>query len=365
MNIPKEKYIDIPTKDFNKITFSLGNNNGVSSELYIKALQGADILILGGEGSLGGLIKKYLLYCNEYVFENYCRIVSVDNFIGREKPKLIENPNLLNIEHDLTIPLGTKVHGYNFQYIFNMSGNAAPSSGYARFPIETMDVSHLGTKHLLELALWHGAKIVNMSSSEVVGNVPLSELPSDENIFPRLHTMNSRSCYDLYKAAGIETQSWVYKQVYNVDVKVIRPFNVQFYYRQGDSRVVCSFMDKLLKGQKMPVYMPSTQSRTFCFYTDFIAGLFKVLINGNQFLYHLGREEEMVTVLELAKRIEKVTELYDRIEIVETPDVFKHEPQCRQPSVKRAKEEFGYETNTDLDTMLKKTWDWCKENYDY
>jgi UDP-glucuronate decarboxylase len=350
--------MNIPTEDFCNIYKPLGPK--AHSDL-----EGTDILILGGEGSLGSIIKQYLIYCNHFVFDEYVRIVSVDNFIGRNKPKLLEDEHLLNIEHDLTIPLGTKIHGYNFSYVLNMSGNAAPSSGYARFPIETMDVSHLGTKYLLELALNHGAKIVNMSSSEVVGNIPIDELPSDENILPRLHTTNKRSCYDLYKAAGIETQSYVYKEVYDIDVKVVRPFNVQAYYRQGDSRVVCSFMDKLLNGQKMPIYLPATQSRTFCFYTDFIAGLFKVLLYGNQFLYNLGREEERVTVLELAQRIEKVTELHDCIELVETPDVFKHEPQCRQPSVKRAKEELGYETNTDLDTMLKKTWDWCKENYEY
>jgi nucleoside-diphosphate-sugar epimerase len=352
-----QNYLDIPIEDFEEIASKIPH--------LLLEVEGTDILILGGEGSLGGIIKKFLLYCNNHLFLIPCRIVSVDNFIGREKPSLIQDDWLLNIEHDLTIPLSTKVHGYNFSYILNMSGNAAPSSGYARFPIETMDVSHLGTKHLLELALWHEAKIVNMSSSEVVGNVSMSELPSSEEIIPRLHTTNKRSCYDLYKAAGIETQSYVYKEVYGVDVKVVRPFNVQFYYRQGDSRVVCSFMDKLLRGEKMPVYMPSTQSRTYCFYTDFIAGLFKVLIKGEQFLYNLGREEETVTVLQLAQRIEEVTGRMDRIKLVETPDVFKHEPQCRQPSIKRAKEELGYEANTDLDTMLLKTWNWCKNNYEF
>jgi len=350
-------FYNLPISDLEEIKHNLSD---ISQEF-----SGEDVLILGGAGALGTAVKVFLLYLNKYVLLEPMRIVSVDNYIGRPKPLQIDDSNLLNIEHDLILPLDEKVFGYRFSFMFNMSGNAAPTSGYGRFPIETMDVSYLGVKNLLRLAMQHNAKIINMSSSEVVGSVPLNELPSDENIIPRLHTMNLRSCYDLFKAAGVETQSYVYKEKFGLDVKVVRPFNVQYYYRQGDSRVIAAFIERLLKNEKMSVYMPSTQTRTFVFWTDFLTGIIRVLLNGKQFLYNVGREDEMITIKELAIKLENISGKNNMIELVEAPTIFKHEPQYRQPSIKRINLELGYSAKVNLDEILKRMYFWAKENYKF
>jgi UDP-glucuronate decarboxylase len=319
------------------------------------------ILILGGSGFLGTMFKQYFLYLNSR--GSGCKIISVDNYVGRPKPVEIQAPNLIHIEHDLTIPLGLRLHGHKIDYIINCSGNASPAS-YERFPLETMDISYSGTKHLLELALNHGAEIVNFSSSEVVGTPDEKDIPTSEEVLPKIHSLNKRAPYDVTKVA-IETLCWVFKEKYGVKVKVIRPFNVVGYFRQDDFRVMPCFIDKMLKNQKLPVFAPGTQTRTFCFYTDFLIGVLKVLTEGTSLLYNVGNSDNEISMIDFARLVEKICGKTGLVHIVETPEVYLHEPKRRCPSVEKIKAELGYSPKVNLEEAIRRIYLWAKSNYVY
>ena len=318
-------------------------------------------LLLGGSGFLGSMFKQYFLLL--YKRGLNCNVISVDNYVGRIKPREIECANLIHIEHDLTVPLGLKLHGYKIDYIINCAGNASPSS-YERFPLETMDISYTGTKHLLELAINQGAEIVNFSSSEVIGTPDAKDIPTSEEVLPRIHSQNKRAPYDVTKVA-IETLSWVFREKYGAKVKVIRPFNVIGYFRQDDFRVVSCFMDKMLRNQKLQVFEPGTQTRTFCFYTDFLIGVIKVLTEGKNLLYNIGNSDNEISMVDFAHLVERVCGKDNLVEVVPTPEVYRHEPQRRCPSIEKAKWELGYSPKVNIEDAIRRIYSWAKVNYTY
>ena len=117
-------------------------------------------MVCGGAGFLGALFVKYFLFLNHFKFKNKCRIISLDNFLGRERKDVIEDDTLINLHHDLTSSyLSLKLYKEKIDFIINCSGCASPYY-YERYPLETMDVSTEGTKNLLQTALSNNAKIL-------------------------------------------------------------------------------------------------------------------------------------------------------------------------------------------------------------
>jgi UDP-glucuronate decarboxylase len=346
--------IDFPDTDFAEIQ---------SNVRFLDSSFGAGtVLILGGSGFLGNIYKNFLLYLNKHVFpEAPCLIISVDNYLGRNKPVEIEDPNLIHLEHDLTTPLHEKLHKYRIDYIINAAGCASPFY-YERYPLETMDISTTGVRHALRLAREHRCPIINFSSSEVLGTPADKDIPSDEKVIPSIHSLNGRAPYDVTKLY-IETISWVYRQKYDVNCYVIRPFNVIGYFRPDDYRVIPNFINKAMKGEKLNVYLPGTQTRTFCWYGDFIAGSLKVLIQGDDLLYHIGNSDNEISMKDLAYLVEKVSGKTDLVNLVPTPEVYKHEPQRRVPSIEKARKELGYNPKVNLEEALRRIYNWTVQNY--
>ena len=323
--------------------------------------EGKTILICGGAGFLGSLFVKYFLYLNKK-FKNKCKVISIDNFLGRTKRNYLEDDNLVNLDHDLTSSfLSLKLYKEKIDFIINCSGCASPYY-YERYPIETMDVSTTGTKNLLQTALENNAKILNFSSSEVLGTPPKEFIPTDENYIPTAKTLDKRSCYDVTKMY-IETISYVFNDQFNLDCKIVRPFNVIGYFRQDDQRVIPNFISKCLKNEKIKVYAPGTQTRTFCWYGDFLAGCIQVLTKGRDILYHIGNPENEISMIDLAKAVERASGKKNIVELVEPPIVYKHEPRRRCPSVDKIKKELDYSLDIDLDESLGRIYEWAKENY--
>ena len=323
--------------------------------------EGKTVLVCGGAGFLGSLFVKYFLYLNGEKFSYPCKIISVDNYLGRQNDKHLEDQNLINIDHDLITDLSLKLYKEKIDFIINCSGCASPYF-YERFPIETMEVSTVGTKNLLELALQHNSRILNFSSSEVLGTPPAEFIPTDESYTPSVKTLDKRSCYDVTKMY-IETLSYVFRDQFNLDCKIVRPFNVVGYFRQHDKRVIPNFMSKCIREEKINVYAPGTQTRTFCWYGDFMAGCIKVLTKGKDILYHIGNPENEISMIELAKLVEKVCGKKDIVELVERPIVYKHEPKRRCPSVDKIKNELDYSLDIDLEESLSRIYSWAQKNY--
>ena len=323
--------------------------------------EGKTILICGGAGFLGSLFVKYFLYLNKYKLEESCKIISIDNFLGRQWAEQPKDENLLNLEHDLIADPSLKLHSQKIDFIINCSGCASPYF-YEKFPFETMDVSTIGTKNMMQLALQNNAKILNFSSSEVVGTPPPECIPTDEEYIPTVKTFDKRSCYDVTKMY-METLSYVFKDQFNLKCKVVRPFNIVGYCRQDDQRVIPNFMSKCIKNEKIKLYAPGTQTRTFCWYGDFMAGCIKVLTRSKDILYHIGNPENEISMLHLAKLIEKVCGKEDIVELVDAPRVYKHEQKRRCPSVDKIKKELDYTVDVGVEESIKRIYEWAKENY--
>jgi UDP-glucuronate decarboxylase len=295
---------------------------------------------MGGSGFLGNIFKQYLLYLGKgWAFP--IKVIAVDNYIKGTTTlnEEIRDPNLTTINHDLIYPLGLKLFGIqNIDYIINASGNASPKN-YEKFPLETMEVSSTAVKHLLEIALFYKARIINFSSSEVLGTPDDKDIPTGEEVIPKIHSQNKRSPYDVSKLY-IETLSWVFRSKYNVKSFVIRPFNVIGGFHPNDYRVIPNFLGKVLRNEKMLLYKPGTQTRTFCYFTDFIVGVFKVLLSGTSHLYHIGNDKNEISMLGLAQLIEKTAGKSNLIELIDTPEVYVHEPKRRCPSIEKARNEW-------------------------
>lgn len=346
------------SEDLKQIYLSLGDHN--------KKLEGKTILLLGGHGFLGSSIKKYLLFLNDEIFKTPCYIISVDNFIGKQIEIDKSRSDLLDLNCDITLPLNFIPYQKKIDFIINCSGHASPSgkAGYALNPIETMDTGYLGTKNVLNYALSCKSTLINFSSSEVLGFVNKEEIPTNELILPRFHTTGERACYDVIKAV-IETVSFVYRFKMGLDVKVIRLFNCIGYFGQDDGRVIPSFFSKCLQNKKIEVFRPGSQQRTFSFFTDVIVGIFLVMLNGKDFLYHIGNDRDTISMFDLAQKIEQICNKKDLVSLIECPSVYLTEPQNRIPSIEKAKKELNYNPKVGLEDMLTRIYKWAAINYKY
>lgn len=340
--------------EIKEIADNLGENN--------HRFSGSQILLAGSGGFIGTNLKLYFLYLNKYILKNPAKVICMDCYVGRDKPKEIEDPNLIYIDHDLTNEIGLKLNDHQINFIINCSGRASPSgdSGYENFPREVMSISFLGTDYLNQLALQHKATILHFSSSEVLSHS--KELPYTEDTYPTVHSMNKRSNYDIGKLV-IECLGWAYRDKYKLDVKVVRLFNSVGFYDKKDKRVISQFMQQAINNQKIKVFAPGTQQRTLSYFTDVLTGILLVLLNGKDMLYHIASDDEPISMLDLAYKIEKICGKSGLVEIVPTPEVYKFEPQKRQSSVEKARKELGYSPKVKIDEMLSRIYNWAKENY--
>lgn len=328
-------------------------------------LSGSNILLVGGSGFLGTAFKKFLIYLNnsgEKFMYSPCKIISVDNYIKGTTTIAdeIQDPHLTSIYHNVILPLDEKINGKKIDFVINCSGNASPKV-YERYPYETIDVSIMGVRNLLMLAQQHRAKIVNFSSSEVLGTPPDDEIPTSEESPSRLHTLNRRAPYDVSKLM-IEVLSFLEHEK-GVDCKIIRPFNVIGYFNKEDFRVIPNYFKRIIHDEKIEVYRPGTQTRTFCFYSDFIIGVLKVLLYGSEILYHIGNSDNEISMIDLANQIAALYDRPDLVELVATPIVYKTEPKRRCPSTQKARHELGYYPQVGLSEMLSKIKSWADVEY--
>lgn len=330
----------------------------------LQKFAGKRLLLTGGSGFLGTLFKQFFLYCNKAGLINPpLKIVSVDNYLKNNwvLNDETQDKNLTTITHDLILKIDDKLGNEDIHFILNCAGCASPFF-YLKYPFETSKISTIGTDNLLGLAENKKSKILNFSSSEVLGTPKDEDVPTDEEVTPCVKTMDSRSPYDVTKMY-IEMTSWTYKTQKNLDCKVVRPFNIIGRISKNDYRVIPNYLSKLIKNEQISVYKPGTQTRTFCYYTDFIVGTLLVLLNGKDLLYHIGNSDNEIGMYDLAVKLQAIAGKKDLVSLVDAPEVYKHEPLRRCPSIEKARKELGYSPKIQIDEMLGRLYTWASENY--
>lgn len=346
--------MDFNIRDCSEIRTALGEN--------VYRLENRTILIPGGNGFLGRAFTGFFGYLNAHVFRFPCRIVAVDNYIVGANPCLESSDSVRRLTHDLTTPLYLKLDKSPVDYIINCAGIASPSA-YLNSPLEVLDVSYIGTRAVLELALAKNARVLNFSSSECYGDPPADKIPTPETYMGQISSTSKRAPYDCGKKV-LEALSHVFRTRYGADVSIVLPFNVYGYMGPNDYRVIPNFVYAALLGKPIRVYSPGTQTRTFCFYSDFIAGALLVLLTGKDFAYNVGTSDGEISMLELALSVESIMcggNVPNLVQMVEPPEAYDREPQRRCPEISKARA-LGYEPKVTLGEGLNRIKSWLSRD---
>lgn len=331
-----------------------------------KILEGKTVLISGGSGFLGSYINAVFYLLNKKVLKNKVKVISVDNYItGFRKNFLIDLENDKNfhfIHSDIRLPLSIDD---NIDFIIHAAGLASPYY-YKKYPLETIESAISGAKNLLELSrITKPQSFLLFSSSEIYGDPEPEHVPTPETYAGRVSSIGPRACYDESKRLA-ETLCLTYHQVYRIPAKIIRPFNI---YGPGmkhtDYRVIPTFLYKGLRGEILPVHDKGNQTRTFCFVTDAMTAIFKVMLSGKAGeVYNIGNDTPEITMYELATIICNHVRTGARPRRKAYPQNYPGgEPQRRCPDLTKIKRDLGYSPHIDLEEGIKRSVEWFKEEY--
>ena len=297
------------------------------------------ILVTGGAGFIGShLIDRLMAEGHE--------VLCLDNFYTGTKRnilKWLDNPYFEMIRHDITEPIRLEV-----DQIYHLACPASPVH-YQYNPIKTVKTNVLGTMNMLGLAKRVKARVLLASTSEVYGDPDVH--PQTEDYWGNVNCTGIRSCYDEGKRIA-ETLSFDYHRENKVDIRVARIFNT-FGTRmlENDGRVVSNFIVQSLRGIPLTVYGDGSQTRSFCYVSDLVEGLMR-LMNGEHIgPVNLGNPDEY-TILELAQKIQHMVN--PDAEIIFKP-LPQDDPRQRQPDITRAKNWLGWQPTVPLQDGLKLT----------
>jgi len=304
------------------------------------------ILVTGGAGFLGSHLCEHLLGGGNDV-------VCIDNFFSGSKDNirhLFHHPYFELIRHDVIHPLFVEV-----DQIYHLACPASPIH-YQHNAIKTVKTNVMGTINMLGLAKRTKARILLASSSEVYGDSKVH--PQKEEYWGNVNPIGVRSCYDEGKRVA-ETLMMDYSRQNKVDIKIARIFNTYGpRMAVNDGRVVSNFIVQALKGKDLTIYGDGNQTRSFCYVTDLIAALVKMMNTENfKGPVNLGNASES-TVLELAKTIVRLTGGSSKIVFKPLPS---DDPIRRWPDISLARERLGWEPLVGLEEGLLKTIEYFRE----
>jgi UDP-glucuronate decarboxylase len=297
------------------------------------------ILVTGGAGFIGShLIDRLIKEGHD--------VICLDNFYTGSKRnihKWANHPQFEAIRHDITEPIRLEV-----DRIYHLACPASPVH-YQYNPIKTVKVSFLGTLNMLGLAKRVKARILLASTSEVYGDPHVH--PQSEEYHGNVNPIGIRSCYDEGKRIA-ETLAFDYHRQHDVAIRVARIFNTYGpRMLENDGRVVSNFIAQSLKGKPLTVYGEGNQTRSFCYVSDLVDGLMKLMESDRTGPINLGNPEEY-TILELAQKVR------DRIaperEIIFQP-LPQDDPKQRKPDITKAQNWLGWQPTISLEAGLTET----------
>jgi UDP-glucuronate decarboxylase len=304
------------------------------------------ILLTGAAGFLGSHLLKKLLYFDH-------KLLGIDDLSsGRlENIKNLQfNPNFTFISHDIRTPIKVEVDA-----ILNFACPASPVV-YQKDPVRTIETNFLGMINLLHVAKETGAMLIQASTSEIYGDP--KESPQREEYWGNVNPIGIRSCYDEGKRAA-ETLCFDYKRQYGLDIRVLRIFNTYGpYMSKDDGRVVSNFIVQALRNKPITIYGNGDQSRSFCYVSDLVDGIYKLLTLSKPIStpINLGNSKEF-TILELAELVIEITKSKSVITYKSLPQ---DDPMQRRPDISRAKELLDWEPRVHLREGIEKTVNYFK-----
>jgi UDP-glucuronate decarboxylase len=299
------------------------------------------ILVTGGAGFIGSNLCKRLIADGH-------EVICVDNLYTSSKSNihnLLGHQNFEFIRHDITFPLYLEV-----DQIYNLACPASPAR-YQYDPVQTTKVSVHGSINMLGLAKRVKARILQASTSEVYGDPTVH--PQTENYWGHVNPIGPRSCYDEGKRCA-ETLFFDYKRQHDLDIKVVRIFNT---YGPGmqpdDGRVVSNFITQALSGNPITVFGNGNQTRSFCYISDLIEGLLKMMNSKDNFSgpVNMGNPDEF-RILDLAREVLKKVGGPSKLVLKPLPE---NDPKHRQPDISLAIRELNWRPKVNLNDGIDKT----------
>lgn len=301
----------------------------------------ATILVTGGAGFLGSHLCDRLI-------ERGDDVICLDNFFTGSKKNiqhLIGNPRFELVRHDVVFPYFVEV-----QQIYNLACPASPEA-YQYNPIKTIKTSTIGTVNVLGIAKRCRARILHASTSEVYGDP--EQHPQTEEYWGHVNPIGPRSCYDEGKRIA-ESLMMNYHLAHDVDTRIIRIFNTYGPRMDpNDGRVVSNFITQALRNEPLTVYGDGSQTRSFCFVSDLIAGMMALMDQDNEIgPVNIGNPVEN-TMLELAESVLKAVPK-STSKIVHEP-LPVDDPKKRCPDISKAKQTLKWEPQVALADGLRET----------
>jgi dTDP-glucose 4,6-dehydratase len=298
-------------------------------------------VVTGGAGFLGSHLVDLLLARGH-------RVVAIDNFVTGSVENirhLAGDTNFRFIQQDVTEFLF--LHE-NVDYVWHFASPASPID-YLELPIQTLKVGSLGTHKALGLAREKGARFLLASTSEIYGD-PLVH-PQTEEYWGNVNTIGPRGCYDESKRFA-EALVMAYHREHGIPTRIVRIFNTYGpRMRLNDGRVVPSFISQALRNKPMTVFGDGNQTRSFCYCSDLIEGIYRLMMSGHSQPVNIGNPHEM-TMLEFAREIISATGSRSRMVFRPLPQ---DDPKQRRPDITRAKRWLHWEPRVTLAKGLKAT----------
>lgn len=303
------------------------------------------VLITGGAGFIGSNLVDFLL-------DKGYAVICMDNLLTGDISNIshIYNKDFLYIKHDVTQFIYVDKP---LRFILHFASPASPID-YQEFPIQTLKVGSLGTHKALGLAKDHKATFVLASTSEVYGD-PLVH-PQSEEYWGNVNPIGPRGVYDEAKRFA-EAMTMAYHYYHKIDTKIARIFNTYGpRMRLNDGRAIPSFISQALTGEDLTVFGNGKQTRSFCYISDLVEGIYRLMISNYNEPVNLGNPKEM-TILEMAETVLQMTGSKSKIVFVPLPV---DDPKVRQPNIERARKILGWSPNVSLEDGLRTTIDYFR-----
>lgn len=304
-------------------------------------------LITGGAGFIGSHLCDHLL-------AKGFSVICLDNLITGSKENIrhnLKNKDFKFIKHDISKPIN--ISG-KIDCVLHFASPASPRD-YEEFPIQTLKVGALGTHNALGIAKKKRARFVLASTSEVYGDPAVS--PQSESYWGNVNPVGPRSCYDEAKRFA-EAITMAYFRKHGLDVRIVRIFNTYGpRMRKNDGRVIPNFIGQALKKKPFTVYGNGKQTRSFCYVSDLIDGVYELMsldkIKKHR-IFNLGNPNE-ISMLKLIDILRKVSDADSKIVFLPLPQ---DDPKRRRPDIRLAKNILGWEPRVDLFDGLSATINW-------